>query len=151
MVRQVLNGEHEELMDQALQARVKEGYQTPYEVPNPTPMAPPVGYKRQPSLAEQIRAMVRSEQLKAAAEAKGFETFEESDDFEVDDFDPSSPYEEIFDPVEDLRRARAYEARIREEADRRDQADNPAPPAPPAPPQPPPASPAPKDGPPAAV
>lgn len=125
MVRKVEVGEYEELMDGAVADKVKAGYQTPYEVPNPTPVAPPVGYKRQPSLTEQIRAMVRSEALRQAAEAEGVETFEEADDFEVDDYDPTSPYEEVFDPVEDLRRARAYEARIREEADARDAADRP--------------------------
>lgn len=62
------------------------------------PLAPPVGYIRQPSLAQQIRDMVRSEQLAAEARNAGYETFEEADDFEVDDFDPSSPYEEVFEP-----------------------------------------------------
>lgn len=72
------------------------------EMPDPTPIAPPVGYNRQPSLAEQIRAMVRSERLRQEAEAQGFETFEEADDFDVgDDLDPSSPYEEVFDPLPD--------------------------------------------------
>lgn len=68
------------------------------EVPDPTPMAPPVGYVQHVPLAEQIRAMVRSEALRQAAEAQGAETFEEADDFDVEDFDPSSPYEEVFEP-----------------------------------------------------
>lgn len=72
------------------------------EMPDPTPVAPPVGYNRQPSLAEQIRAMVRSEQVRQAAEAAGLETFEEADDFDVgDDYDPASPYEEVFEPPVD--------------------------------------------------
>lgn len=71
------------------------------EVPDPTPMAPPVGYKKQPSMMENIRAMVRSEHLRQAAIQAGYETVEEADDFEVgDDFDPSSPYEHNFDPPE---------------------------------------------------
>lgn len=69
------------------------------ELPDPTPMAPPLGYKPRPSLAEQIRAMVRSEHLKQAAEAAGAESFEDADDFEVgEDYDPTSPYENDFDP-----------------------------------------------------
>lgn len=69
------------------------------EVVSAIPVAPPVGYVKQPSLAERIRAMVRSEHLRQAAEAGGYETFEESEDFEVgDDYDPRSPYEEQFDP-----------------------------------------------------
>lgn len=70
------------------------------EVLDPRPMAPPVGYKREPSLMEKVRAMVRSEQFRMAAEAAGAETFEEADDFEVgDDYDPTSPYEEVFEPA----------------------------------------------------
>jgi len=63
-------------------------------------MEPPIGFVRAPSLAEQIRTMVRSEQLAQAATALGAETFADADDFDVnDDYDPSSPYEEQFDPL----------------------------------------------------
>lgn len=69
------------------------------ELPDPTPMAPPVGFKRQKPLHELIREMVRSEHLAQAAAAAGAETFEESDDFDVDDdsYDPSTPYEMTFE------------------------------------------------------
>lgn len=80
------------------------------EIPDPTPIAPPLGYRKQPTLAEQIRQMIRSERMAQEAAAAGYETFEEADDFEVgDDFDPSSPYEHDFDPtpVPELRRRRA--------------------------------------------
>lgn len=69
------------------------------EMPSPLPIAPPLGYRKSPTLAEQIRAMVISEKLKQEAQAAGAETFEEADDFDVDDdFDPTSPYEVDFDP-----------------------------------------------------
>lgn len=69
------------------------------EVNDPTPVAPPVGYVRQPPLHEQIRDMVRSERMRQAAEEMGAETFEEADDFNVgDDYDPQTPYENDFDP-----------------------------------------------------
>lgn len=69
------------------------------EVVDGRPMAPPVGYKRSPSLMEQVRAMVRSEHLAREVARAGAETFEEANDFDVgDDYDPSSPYEEYFDP-----------------------------------------------------
>lgn len=43
--------------------------------------------------------MVVSEKLRMEALAAGQETFEEADDFDVDDdFDPTSPYEVNFDP-----------------------------------------------------
>lgn len=66
---------------------------------DPTPIAPPIGYTRTKSLAEQIRDMVRSENLRQLAEAAGHESFEEADDFDMPDGnDPTSPYEEDFDP-----------------------------------------------------
>lgn len=78
------------------------------EIPDPTPMQPPIGYNRQPSLAEQMRAMILSEKLAQEAAAAGMETFEEADDFDVgDDFDQErhSPYEANFDPMTPEERA----------------------------------------------
>jgi len=70
------------------------------ERPSDVPLAPPLGYVKQPTIHERIRDMVRSEHLRREAEAAGAETFEEADDFDVgDDFDPSSPYEGDFDPL----------------------------------------------------
>lgn len=70
------------------------------ECPNPVPVAPPVGFIKQPSMVEHMRSMVRDELLRRELVAQGVETFEESDDFEIDDdpIDPSTPYEEVFDP-----------------------------------------------------
>lgn len=69
------------------------------EIPDPTPMAPPVGYKKQPSMVDHIRSMVRSELLRQSVAAEGLETFEEAEDFDVgDDYDPTTPYEAVFDP-----------------------------------------------------
>lgn len=70
------------------------------ELPDPTPLEVPVGFKRPETLAEQVRRLVRSEHFNAEREALGEETFDEADDFDVDDdFDPSTPYEVFFDPV----------------------------------------------------
>lgn len=69
-----------------------------HEVLSAIPVAPPVGYKKQPSMVDHIRGLVRSEHLRWAAQNSGAETFEEADDFEVgDDYDPTSPYEGDFD------------------------------------------------------
>lgn len=69
------------------------------EKPDPTPIAPPVGYIRQPTMVDRMRELVRRE-LSSQAADQGFETFEEADDFEIgDDYDPRSPYEEIFEPM----------------------------------------------------
>lgn len=73
------------------------------EHPDPTPMAPPIGYKRQPSLFDQVRDMVRNAQLQNDLAAQGVETMEEADDFDVgDDYDPRSPFEVDFDPGDNL-------------------------------------------------
>lgn len=62
------------------------------EVLDPTPMQPPLGYKRAPTLAEQIRQQVLAARLDALNEME--ETEEEADDFEVgDDFEPYSKHE----------------------------------------------------------
>lgn len=85
-----------EKLSKFMALKKKRNYQG--EITDPTPMAPPVGYKKQPSIWEQQRALIRSE-LSRRAEEHGLETFEEADDFEVgDDFDPSTPYEETFEP-----------------------------------------------------
>lgn len=63
------------------------------ELPDPTPVAMPVGFQIEPSISELIKRYVRDEVSRAAAQ-DGEETFEEADDFDVgDDFDPNSPWE----------------------------------------------------------
>lgn len=54
------------------------------ELPDDTPIELPIRFKRPPTLQEQIKAMVRSE-LSQSAKAQGMESFEEADDFEVED------------------------------------------------------------------
>lgn len=64
-----------------------------HEVPDPRPVARPLHIGVPETLAQQIQRMVRSE-LSQRAAAQGHETFEESDDFDVEeDEDLSSPYE----------------------------------------------------------
>lgn len=77
------------------------------EVLDDTPIAPPIGYTKTKSMMEIVRDMVISEKLAQDAANAGYETFEESEDFDVDDdFDPSTPYENDFDPtIGDLRAA----------------------------------------------
>lgn len=67
---------------------------------DPTPVALPVGFKRPETLAEQVARLVRID-LSRRAGAAGFETFDEANDFDVPDdpVDPSTPFEEFFDPV----------------------------------------------------
>lgn len=98
------------------------------EQPDATPIAPPIGYVKQPTMVEHMRAMIRSENLRIAAEAAGAETFEEADDFEVDgDLEPISAYEfeRFFEPP--------VESRPAAQADRPPEPEAPAAPAQPAP------------------
>lgn len=69
------------------------------EVPDPTIVDPPLGYVQQPDLMELMRRMIRNE-LSQAIDQTEFETFEEADDFDIDEdpVDYSSPYEDYFDP-----------------------------------------------------
>lgn len=71
-----------------------------HEVPDPTVVEPPLGYVAQPDLMEMMRRMIRNT-ISDIAEDTEFETFEEADDFDIDDdpVDYSSPYEEFFDPA----------------------------------------------------
>lgn len=70
------------------------------ELHDPRPVAPPVGFVKQPSMVEHIRALVRSEMLRKEADDSGLDTFEEAEDFDTgeDDDDPRTPYEAVFEP-----------------------------------------------------
>lgn len=67
-----------------------------WEIPDPTPVALPIGAKRPESLQQQIARMVRSQFL-LRRQADGFESPEEADDLDPDDDDssgfPPSPWE----------------------------------------------------------
>ncbi|MEM2002470.1 MAG: hypothetical protein QXT77_07495 [Candidatus Methanomethylicaceae archaeon] len=91
--------------------------------------AAPLRLQREPSLAERIRALVRSEQWALEREQAGEETFEEADDFDVgDDYDPHSPYEELFDGEFDaLRQQRIERALAQERQSRRQRQRGPRP------------------------
>lgn len=69
------------------------------EVGDPTPVAPPANLRRGMTMSEQIQQMIRRE-VSNRAEEQGYESFEESEDFDIDDdpVDPHTPYEAVFDP-----------------------------------------------------
>lgn len=68
------------------------------EVLDPVPMALPLNFKHPPSLNDLVRSMVRNVMSDAARDA-GHESFEEADDFDIEDeqLDPQSPWEMNFD------------------------------------------------------
>lgn len=100
--------------------------ETGREILDPVPIAPPIGWYKQPSMFDQVRDMVRSEHMRMYAAAQGHETFEEASDFNVeDDMFPSSQYEDEndFEPVENLqaRRQAEYRRNWMEEREKRRQ------------------------------
>lgn len=80
------------------------------EKPNPFPLEPPIGYKKQPTIAELMRQAIR--QASEEARSAGAETEEEANDFDIDDeYDPSTPYEHDFEPDPVLERMIALQSR----------------------------------------
>lgn len=109
-------------------------------IPDPVPIAPPIGYKKAPSMVEIVRDMVKGERLAQAAREAGAETFEEAEDFDVPDDPPDlrSPFENTFDPpISELLAAgkQALAEKAGEAAKAAGSPDKPAPP-PPSPPAP---------------
>lgn len=70
------------------------------EMTDSTPLRIPLGFQRPETLAEQVQRLVRTHISQTAAN-QGFETFEESEDFDVEDEPdfPDTPYEMLFDPI----------------------------------------------------
>lgn len=70
------------------------------EIPQPGGPVIPVGFRRPETLQEQIQRLIRFSMSRQAVEA-GMESFEDADDFDVDDGDsmPDTPYEVDFDPI----------------------------------------------------
>lgn len=70
-----------------------------WEVPDPRPVELPIGMTRPETVEQMIQRMVRG-RLSDLAEEQGYETFDEANDFDVEDetFDPDTPYEVEFDP-----------------------------------------------------
>lgn len=84
-----------------------------YEHLDPTPVKLPIDFQRPLSLEQRIAQMLRSQELARAMAAHGRETFEEADDFDVEDefedeFAKSSPYEENFDQVNNWNEAKRH-------------------------------------------
>lgn len=68
------------------------------ETLDPTPVEMPLGMHRPLSIQETIAKYIQTANY--VAQMSGAETFEEAEDFDVDDeMDPSSPWEREFDPL----------------------------------------------------
>lgn len=85
------------------------------EIPDSTPIAPPIGLLKPPTITEQIRSMIRSEKFHDHFN-QGHETFEEADDFDIpdDDVQFDTDYEAEFEPVRELQARKEIEEKERE-------------------------------------
>lgn len=64
-----------------------------HEFPDDTPVEVPLNFRRPLTLQEEIQRLIRNQMSQNAA-AQGFESFEEANDFDVDDdADPFTQYE----------------------------------------------------------
>lgn len=71
------------------------------EILDPTPVALPVRFQRPPSLVDDVRRLVAQEMSRVAMD-QDFDSFEDADDFDIDDDDqPRSRHElpENYPPV----------------------------------------------------
>lgn len=123
--------------DDYLARQEARGFTDDGQLMDPTPVAPPIGYKKQPSMVDHLREMVRSELLARDLARQGVETFDEADDFGADDEDeagmpPLSGYEAEFDPPAVQRIVEAASQAARSAAAREREASRP--PAAPEPP-----------------
>lgn len=101
------------------------------EIPDPRPMAPPIGYQKPLSMVDLVRQQIQREMALYASHREA-ETFEDADDFDVgdaDDMDPHSQWENEFDPPWSEVRAAVEADRAQREAQRA----SPTPPAAPSP------------------
>lgn len=92
--------------------KAPERHKDGHELLDPVPMEPPLGYRKSPTLSEQIAQQVRQMKLEVLQEALGElqETDEEADDFEVgEDFEPLSVHENDHIPSLKVLKQRAKE------------------------------------------
>jgi len=103
------------------------------EIMDPTPMEPPIGYNRQPSLAEQMR-QIYLHQRRLELDAQLSESIEEADDFDIPEDDiviPQSPWENDRDPsIKELLKAGKEALAARVAAAKAAAPTKPVPPAP---------------------
>lgn len=68
------------------------------EYPDPTPVEVPTRLQMPQRQVDRVRSIIRQEISSRASQLER-ETFEEADDFVMDDVEPFSPYEEVFEPL----------------------------------------------------
>lgn len=91
-IRKQTTGKEETIDDNGVKTTQRRGM----EILNPEPMAIPAGFGR-PTILEQQVARLTGRDVDRGDD-KAVETWEEANDFDVDDdFDPSTPFETVYD------------------------------------------------------
>lgn len=76
------------------------------EVLSKKPAAVPLGFEKPETLEQTIARLVNNRLIQKQLDEQGHETFEEANDFNVDDdFDPNSPWEEHFEGQREMEMA----------------------------------------------
>lgn len=88
------------------------------EIPDSRPTEIAINFKAPPALSDRIDQLVRNSLIQQELHNAGMETFAEADDFDMEDLDPSSPYEESFDPMHTTAREQEIRAGFVEEIPR---------------------------------
>lgn len=85
------------------------------EVPDSRPTQLAIDFKAPAPLNDRIDQLVHNALMQRDLDAAGMETFAEADDFETEDFDPLTPYEDAFDPLHTTAREQEIRAGFVEE------------------------------------
>lgn len=84
--------------------------------PDSKPLALPINFQRPPTLQEQVRRLVSSEHMRLYAQNQGKETWEESNDFDVNEeefsFEAEAPHELVHDETLDQMVPKGQKARM---------------------------------------
>lgn len=75
------------LMDVPSQREAIRGRDPQWEIPDPVPVALPVGAERPPTIQEMLKLYLANDRVQQELADEDFETFEEADDFEPDEED----------------------------------------------------------------
>lgn len=74
------------------------------EIPDSRPAELPVGFVHPESIQDTIRRLITDPRIREELDGEQMESFDEADDFDIEDDVPQSPHEENFDPLHLLAR-----------------------------------------------
>lgn len=88
------------------------------EIPDPRPTEMAINFKAPQDISHRIDQLVKNSMIQQDLANSGLETFAEADDFDTEDFDSLTPYEDAFDPLHTTAREQEVRAGFVEEIPR---------------------------------